>query len=81
MGFDFRPELKTQRLDVICQNHNGFSRYRHRRWANNAIDNWCQLARMIRLPALTCIANMLEHHRYGIVNHCDYPIIQEKSKG
>jgi hypothetical protein len=24
---------------------------------------------------------MLEHHRYGIVNHCDYPIIQEKSKG
>jgi transposase len=48
--------------------------YRHRTWANKAIDDWCELARSIKQPALTAFANMLERHRYGIVNHCDHPI-------
>ena len=56
-------------------------RYRHRTWANKAIDNWCQLARSIRQPALTCFANRLERHRHGIVNHCDYPIHTGKIEG
>ena len=49
-------------------------RYRHRTWANKAIDNWCELACSIQQPALTAFANMLDRRRYGIVNHCDYPI-------
>jgi len=56
-------------------------RYRHRTWANKAIDNWCQLARSVQLSPLTAFAKMLERHRYGIVNHCDYPIHTGKIEG
>jgi len=37
--------------------------YRHRTWANKAIDEWCELARSIHQPALTAFAKMLERHR------------------
>ena len=55
--------------------------YRHRSWANMAIDDWCELARSVQQPSLTAFANMLERHRYGIVNHCDYPIHTGKIEG
>ncbi len=55
--------------------------YRSRTWANKAIDQWCELARSINRPALTSFAKMLERHRYGIVNHCDYPIHTGKIEG
>jgi transposase len=55
--------------------------YRHRTWANKAINQWCQLARSVKQPALTAFAKMLERHRYGIVNHCDYPIHTGKIEG
>ena len=48
--------------------------YRHRTWANKAIDEWCELARSIHHPALIAFARMLERHRYGNLNRCDYPI-------
>ena len=55
--------------------------YRSRSWANKAIDQWCALARSIKQPALTAFAKMIDRHRYGIVNHCDYPIHTGKIEG
>jgi transposase len=55
--------------------------YRHRTWANKAITNWCNLARSINHPDLTSFAKMIERHRDGIVNHCDYPIHTGKIEG
>ena len=55
--------------------------YRSRTWANKAIDQWCALARSIKQPSLTAFANMLERHRYGIVNHCNHPIHTGKIEG
>jgi transposase len=48
--------------------------YRSRTWANNALDEWCALARALRNRALTKFVQMLDRYRYGILNHCDYPI-------
>ena len=56
-------------------------RYRYRAWANKAIDSWCKLARSVKQPVLTNFVNMLERHRYGIVNHCDHPIHTGKIEG
>ena len=56
-------------------------KYRSRTWANKAIDEWCQLATAVNQPNLTSFAKMLERHRYGIVNHCDYPIHTGKIEG
>jgi transposase len=55
--------------------------YRSRTWAHKSIDQWCDLARSLKQPSLTSFANMLERHRYGIVNHCDYPIHTGKVEG
>lgn len=48
--------------------------YRSRTWANKALDEWCSLARALRQRAITKFAKMLDRYRYGILNHCDYPI-------
>ena len=48
--------------------------YRSQSWANKAIDEWCALARSIDHPEVKKFANTLERYRYGILNHCDYPI-------
>jgi len=55
--------------------------YRHRTWANKAIDNWCQLAHSISQSSLSAFARMIDRHRYGIINHCDYPIHTGKIEG
>ena len=47
--------------------------YRSRSWAKKAIDHWCALSRSLVQQALTNFSKMLERHRYGIINHCDYP--------
>ena len=48
--------------------------YRSRTWANKAIDEWCALARALNHPEVVKFAKMLCRYRYGILNHCDYPI-------
>jgi transposase len=48
--------------------------YKSRTWAGKALDHWCALARSLNHRALNKFAKMLERHRYGILNHCDYPI-------
>ena len=55
--------------------------YRSRTWASKAIDNWCALAQTLNHPSVTGFANMLQRHRYGILNHCDYQIHTGKIEG
>jgi len=56
-------------------------RYRYRAWAAKALDSWCSLARSINQPSVDDFANMLERHRDGILNHCNYPIHTGKLEG
>ena len=56
-------------------------RYRHRWYAGRALDDWCGLARAVGHPAVAAFADMLERHRKGILNHCDYPIHTSKLEG
>jgi transposase len=55
--------------------------YRSRAWAAKALDTWCLLARSLNHPSVTAFAKMLQRHRDGIVNHCDYPIHTGKLEG
>jgi transposase len=48
---------------------------------NTALDQWCAPARSLKHRALNQFAKMLERHRYGILNHCDYPIHISKLEG
>lgn len=55
--------------------------YRSRTWAAKALDSWCSLARSLNHPSVTPFANTLQRYRYGIINHCDYPIHTGKLEG
>jgi len=55
--------------------------YRSRTWANKAIDHWCSLAESLQYPVLNTFCKMLNRYRYGILNHCDYPIHTGKLEG
>ena len=56
-------------------------RYRYRRCAEKALEEWCGLARAVGHPAVTAFADMIEGHRQGILNHCGYPIHTSKLEG
>ena len=55
--------------------------YRHWLWAARALRDWCALARAVGHPELARFARMLERHRQGILNHCDYPIHTSRLEG
>lgn len=55
--------------------------YRSQTWASKAIDQWCALARCIDHPEVNKFTKMLDKYRYGILNHCDYPIHTGKLEG
>jgi len=55
--------------------------YRSRTWADKAIDEWCCLARAVNHPAVRKFATTLERYRYGILNHCEYPIHTGRLEG
>ena len=55
--------------------------YRSRSWAAKALDQWCDLARSLRNRSVNTFVRMLERYRYGIINHCDYPIHTGKLEG
>jgi len=55
--------------------------YRYRRWAQKALDHWCSLARSINHRSVNAFAKMLNRYRYGILNHCQYPIHTGKLEG
>jgi len=48
--------------------------YKSWTWAAKALDQWCALARSLKNRAVTRFAKMLGRYRYGILNHCDYPL-------
>jgi transposase len=55
--------------------------YRSRTWADKAIDEWCALARAVNHPAVKKFAKTLCRYRYGILNHCEYPIHTGRLEG
>lgn len=55
--------------------------YRSRGWATKMFDQWCDLARSLKNRSVNTFVRMLERHRYGIINHCDYPIHTGKLEG
>ncbi len=55
--------------------------YRSRSWAAKTLDNWCDLARSLNIGAVNTFVKMLQRYRYGIINHCDYPIHTGKLEG
>lgn len=55
--------------------------YRSRAWASKALDDWCALAKSLNHPSLTAFAKTLQRYRYGILNHCEYPIHNGKLEG
>lgn len=55
--------------------------YRSRTWAEKALDEWCALARAVNHPAVKKFAKTLERYRYGILNHCEYPIHTGRLEG
>jgi len=55
--------------------------YRYRAWADKALDYWCSLAESLNNPSLNAFVKMLNRYRYGILNHCVYPISTGKLEG
>jgi len=55
--------------------------YRSRTWANKAVDNWCALEKSLNIWVLNNFYKMLNRHRYGILNHYEYPIHNGKPEG
>lgn len=55
--------------------------YRSKTWASKTLDQWCELARSLKHPSVTAFVRMLERYRYGILNHCDFPIHTGKLEG
>lgn len=56
-------------------------RYRSRYHARRELKEWCSLARSSGNHLLANFAKKLERHRYGILNHCDYPLHTSRLEG
>lgn len=55
--------------------------YRYRAWAAKALDHWCALAQTLNNPSVNAFIRMLNRYRYGILNHCVYPINTGRLEG
>ena len=55
--------------------------YRSRTWARKSLEQWCELARSLKNQSVNAFVRMLQRYRYGIINHCDYPIHTGKLEG
>ncbi len=42
---------------------------------------WCDLALSLQNRSVNAFVRMLQHYRYGIINHCDFPIHTGKPEG
>jgi transposase len=56
-------------------------KYRYRRCAARALDDWCGQALTLGQPAVTGFVAMLQRHRDGILNHCQYSVHTSKLEG
>ena len=50
-------------------------------YVTHRLRTWCTLARLVPHPSVTQFARRLERYRYGILNHCEYPIHTGKLEG
>ena len=48
--------------------------YQSRTWADKSLAEWCTLARTLNHLDVTKSTRTFCPYRYGILNHCDYPI-------
>ena len=55
--------------------------YRYRAWAAKALDEWCALAQSLNNPSVNAFTKMLKRYRYGILNHCVFPINTGRLEG
>lgn len=55
--------------------------YASRAWADRRLREWCHLARTVGHRSVSAFAGLLERHRNGILNHCDYPIHTSRLEG
>jgi len=92
-----RPNLKTDEkahlkklqdinkniftMMLLKENLKRIWKYQKRGWADNAIDIWCTLAHQIEHPEVERFIGRLERYRYGILNHCEYPIHTSRLEG
>jgi len=49
--------------------------------ARRFLDSWIQRAKAAKIRALTAFAKTLNRYRYGLINHCYYPIDAGKLEG
>jgi len=48
--------------------------YKSSYWANRYLDSWIKIAIASNIGSLMKFAKMLSNYRYGLINHCYYPI-------
>ena len=56
-------------------------KYKSRGWADKSLDSWISTAVASNIKPLMKFAQTLDNYRYGIVNHCSYPIDTGKLEG
>ena len=59
----------------------GVWKYKSRGWANKCLDSWISTAIASNIKPLMKFAQTLDNYRYGIINHCYYPIDTGKLEG
>lgn len=55
--------------------------YKSPGWANKCLDGWISTAIASNIRPLINFARMLNNYRYGLINHCHYPINTGKLEG
>lgn len=55
--------------------------YKSTGWANKSLDSWIETANASNIKPLIKFTKTLERYRYGIINHCYYPIDSGKLEG
>lgn len=55
--------------------------YKYRKCAEDFLDSWIEQALASNIRPLIQFSKTLDRYRYGIINHCDYPIDTGKLEG
>lgn len=55
--------------------------YKSRGWAKRCLDSWIATAVGSQIKPLVRFAQTLDTYRYGLINHCNYPIDSAKLEG
>lgn len=55
--------------------------YSYRGWADRRIDEFIELAETSKHKCVRNFCSRLKEYRYGILNHCDYPVHTSKLEG